>query len=451
MNRLEAVEMNGFNRKLGVERPMLMLPLNVVMMGRVNGNVNPETIVSSIKEMQKKHVLLSVRVELTRERDAWFSSSNVSDLDVQIIPRQNIKQWEQLAKKQCEQSFEVDKGPLIRFSVLHDNEGFDLILCAHHVICDGISMNYLIRDILENIVLPSNKKNSVKIKPPIIQPETVPNPPSFGFVSQLVFGLINRIWKKKNIQLTVDSLMKMHTAYWMKNQGINLISWELTSEETLGLVGRCREEQVTVNTAIWTAFLIAQYELQGNRQAFRNQAGMAVSIRDKMRIDVGEAFGFYASSLTTMLKVNQDLPFWDKAREIQKKIKASLRKTNPFRMLISNEIDSGLIDSLYFDKYGIIDIKISKKFLRKMKWDKLNYGFSITNVGKVDIPKTYNGLELDCVYGPVVYSDVNEKTVGITTAGNKLTFVLTHNKDNVNVETVNKIKDHVYLQLSLSI
>lgn len=448
---MKTATINGFNRKLGVERPMMMLPLNVVMMGRVNGYVDSGAIVSSIKKMQRKHALLSVRVELNNQGEAWFRSSKVSDLDVQTMPRQHQDQWVHIAKKQYIQPFDLSNGPLIRFLVLHDSEGFDLVLCAHHIICDGMSLNFLIRDILQDAAFPGNSYNPVTIEPPEILPETAINPPSFGLIPRLILGLINRIWRKKNISISLETLKELNKAYWEKNQGVNLLSWEITPEETSALVKRCRQEKVTVNTAAWTAFLKAQHELQGIEQPFRNQAGLAVSVRNKMKTDVGEAFGFYASSLTTQLKDDEKLSFWDMARDFQKKIEKSLKRTNPFRMLISNEIDSGLIDSLYFDKYGLINEKMSKKFLRKMNWDKLNYGFSITNVGKVNIPKTYNKLELDCVFGPIVYSDVNEKTVGITTAGNKLTFVLTHNKDNVDAATIDNMKDHVHRQLTGSI
>ncbi len=76
-------------------------------------------------------------------------------------------------------------------------------------------------------------------------------------------------------------------------------------------------------------------------------------------------------------------------------------------------------------------------------WDKVNYGYSITNVGRVDIPTAYDHMELDCVYGPFVYSDVNEKTVGVTTVGNKLTFVMSYNEESVNSGTAGQIEDVV--------
>jgi NRPS condensation-like uncharacterized protein len=447
---VEAIGTKAFNRKLGVERPMLMLPLNVVMMGRVRGTVDTEVLISAIKAMKNKHPLLSIYVKMNEEGEAWFCGNRSSEIDIQLIPRENKDQWMQFAIKDSKKMFDVGKGPLIRFSVLCDKDGFDLVLCAHHMICDGLSINYLIRDILEYIKSSSNSALTL-VEPPEINQNTVVNPPTLRGIPKLVIRLINWIWRKKKIRFSLEELSQLNSSYWEKNQGVNLLSWSFTLEETSALLTRCRAENVTVNTALWAAFLAVQEEIQGKKQGFRNRAGMAVSVRDKMRIKVGEAFGFYASSLTVMLKNNSNLSFWEMARCFQKRIEISLRKTNPFKMLISNAIDPGLIDSLYFSKYGLIENKMSKKFLKKMMWDKLNYGFSLTNVGRVNIPVSYGKLELDCVYGPIVYSDVNEKTVGVTTVGNKMTFVLTHKVENIDKETAGKIKNSVIQKLSEAI
>jgi len=191
--------------------------------------------------------------------------------------------------------------------------------------------------------------------------------------------------------------------------------------------------------------------VQGNEPKFRNVAGMAVSVRDMLNVEVGGAFGFYASSLTTKLKPKETLSFWDIARDFQKRIERGRKKKNPLTMLVATELDSGLLDSLYFSKYGLIESKMSQRFLGKMNWDKLNYGFSITNVGKVNVPKTYGHLTLECIFGPVVYSDVNEKTVGVTTASDKLTFVLTHNGATVGAEKTSQIRSKVIEKLSEAI
>ena len=78
-----------------------------------------------------------------------------------------------------------------------------------------------------------------------------------------------------------------------------------------------------------------------------------------------------------------------------------------------------------------------------MMWDKVNFGAAITNVGRIDIPASYGDLKLEAVYGPFVYSDVNEKTVGVLTVGNRMTFAMSHNGDTVDTKTVAQLRDKV--------
>ena len=91
-------------------------------------------------------------------------------------------------------------------------------------------------------------------------------------------------------------------------------AWESSEAETKALVLRCRQETVTVNTALWTAFLAAQYDVQGNAEPYRSRAGLAVSTRDKLNVPVAEAFGFYASSFSADLQYDPRRAFWDTAR-----------------------------------------------------------------------------------------------------------------------------------------
>ncbi|NLE05543.1 MAG: hypothetical protein GX638_12185 [Crenarchaeota archaeon] len=39
------------------------------------------------------------------------------------------------------------RSPLIRFIVLNSNKSTELIILCHHVICDGLSLTYLAKDI----------------------------------------------------------------------------------------------------------------------------------------------------------------------------------------------------------------------------------------------------------------------------------------------------------------
>jgi len=262
-----------------------------------------------------------------------------------------------------------------------------------------------------------------------------------NLVARLFLSIFNWIWAKKRIKFDTNDLKRLHKLYWEKNAGIKLLAWDLSEAETELLISRCKKEDVTVNSALWTAFLAAQHEVQDDEKLFRSQSGFAISNRDKLKVPVGEAFGFYASSLSTPLEYNFKVPFWDAARSIHKQIGASLEKTDIFRMLVAESIHPTLLDSLYFSKYGLLKNSISNKMLKQMKWDSLSNGYAITNVGKADIPRDYKTLILEALYGPIVYSDVNEKTVGVITLGSKLTFVMSFNESIVGKEKAAKIKE----------
>lgn len=79
--------------------------------------------------------------------------------------------------------------------------------------------------------------------------------------------------------------------------------------------------------------------------------------------------------------------------------------------------------------------------LKMMNFHKLSYGYSITNVGRLAIPTEYRELKLDRVYGPAVYSDVNEKLIGVITIDNKMAFAMTYNEKSIDTEKAKLLRD----------
>jgi len=427
-----------------------MLPLNVVMAAKIKGAVEIERLSTVLDSLRKRHALLAVRVVIDENEMAWYVTDNVPEFTINTIPRQKEHQWLQTALEECKTSFPIETGPLVRFSLLHSPEGSDLVVCAHHSICDGMSLTYLIRDILQQLAEPG-RTVEILPEPPAITTDTVPSPPPANFMAKGVMGLFNKLWARQNISFSSDDLKQLHRTFWEKNQGANLLAWETSVTETKALIARCREKNVTVNSALWTAFLAAQYEVQRDTAPYRASAGMAVSSRDKLNVPVGEAFGFYASSLTAQLTYDPHQNFWDSARAVHEKIKDSLAKTNIFRSLSAELLAPTLLDSLYFSKYGLIKSGLSAKLVQQMNWQGTSYGYSITNVGRMNIPTNYDRYQLESVYGPFVYSDVNEKTVGVITVGNKVAFLMSFNETIVTPHAAEEIRKTAMEYLSNAI
>jgi len=418
-----------------------MLPLNVVMVARIKGSIDHSGIAAALEKLRTRHPFLAVLVKIDGHETGSFIADDVPAIAVNIERRDNNEQWISRVEQEIRTPFPMETGPLVRCTLIQSAEVSELVLCAHHAVSDGMSLTYLIRDILEQLEKPSDVTEP--LIPPPINHETVTTPPSMNFAAKAIIRLINRIWCKKNLCFDFNMMKKLHDCYWQKNNGFKLLTWQLSESKTTRFIKRCRAEGVTVNSAIWAAFLTIQHEVQGSNEHFRNWAGLAIGTRDKLKAPVGESFGFYASSHKVLLKQYQDKSFWNAARIVHKQLKRSIDSSNPFQMLSATLLDPTILDSLYFSKYGLVPNGISEKLLKKMRWDRINYGFAITNVGCMDIPTDYSDLKLEVIYGPIVYSDVNEKTVGMITVGDQLSFVMSYNIDIVDTETAIRLRDKV--------
>ena len=405
---------------------MLMLPFNVVLVGRVRGFVEPSQVKASLAELRLRHPLLAVRVHIEGDGTAFFLTKNVPGVQVNMELRRSRYQWLERLKKEFQTPFPIETGPLVRCTLLFSQEVCEIILCGHHCVCDGMSLGYLLRDLLDQLS-ESKLEPEKPIIPPLIDRKTVPTPPSTNWFESVILHIINKRWTKKGIRFNESDMYRMHQKFWQQNNAMEILAWSMAPETTADLVERCRRENVTVNSAMWAAFLAAQNEIQGDKKPYRNCSALAVNLREKLNIPAAESFGFYASSLTVILPYSAQRAFWDNARLIHAKIMDALSKTNPFRMLSSEQIHPTLLDSLYYQKYGLLSETMPGKLLRKMGWDKLTYGYALTNVGRFDIPTTYASLKLEAVYGPLFYSDVEEKMVGIITVGGQLSFLLLSN------------------------
>ena len=63
----------NFQRKIIGERVMLMLPFNVVFVGRVRGTVDPSAVVMALERLKLRHPLLSVRAQIEDDGTGTFT------------------------------------------------------------------------------------------------------------------------------------------------------------------------------------------------------------------------------------------------------------------------------------------------------------------------------------------------------------------------------------------
>ena len=459
----ENKEPKNFERKVtGAERFFSHSPFSIVtMVARIKGNVTEEMLKNAVAKAQQRHTLLQVRIEEDQEHALWFTSQGVGEIPIQIVPRKSQDDWIDIHAEASKVPYEFETRPAIRFILVQDPEISEVIILCHHIICDGMSVAYLARDLMVYLGDPSREVEALPAPAPI----TLNNIPGDVAPSALVKYFINRIkrkWDEEIVYFDQEDYEILTKTYW-DNYKHKLFSIELSEEETSALVKQCRSEGITVNSAITAAFSGALTFVSG-KKSHHKKTGIAVSLRDRLPEPPEEAMGYYASGFELNLEYNHKKDFWENARQYHKKIKPNYTNKKVFGDLPGFlQMDSNIYEALSFKKLGVLVPPDSPRYkklsdfsvrddvvvrlLHRAKMETLEtklLGPAITNLGRLDFPKTYGALTLDRLIMqpggafPLVHVDI---VIGALTCSGKLSLVAEYAEEAIDTATMENIKD----------
>ncbi len=237
---------------------------------------------------------------------------------------------------------------------------------------------------------------------------------------------------------------------------------ELSEEQTTTLVERCRREEVTVNSAISTAFLAAQMIVQGKKPHHSN-IGVAGNLRDRLETPTGEGMGFFAGLVSLNFNYQIQTGFWDNTRNFHQKIHPLYTNKKLFQdLLVWCYLSPGILESLSYKILGkLVPPQLSRykkisefskrddsisAMLKREKMDSLDQiltGTAVTNLTRMDFPRQYGSLELDRLIMnpggayPLVFVNL---VLGVVTCSGKLSIVIEYAEDTIETFAVEKIK-----------
>ncbi|ESA33885.1 condensation domain-containing protein [Leptolyngbya sp. Heron Island J] len=424
----------------GPERRFLGMPnANIVMGARIRGQVTPKLLQSAILKARQKHPLLGVRIHLGDDATGWFVQTNVPEVPIETKPRATEKDWTEVAADQLQQPFFIATGPLIRIILLESPEISDLIITAHHSICDGRSLVYLIRDLMTYLGHPAYEPEPKQVIP-IASQEYLPPSISVNWLRKIIIKSINQKWLRKAITFNDEDYQNLHNTFWQRHRA-SVLRWDMAPSQTAMLVACCQQEQVTVNSALYTAFLKAQKQIQGDAHDYFHNILVPVDFRNRLTKPVDEAVGFYVSAVKFKLKAAKERPFWEMARIIDKKTRQQLTDKNIFAAQKLSLLTPSFLDGMVFAKHGYLDDKMAVSYVKRTGLDKLFAGMTISNLGRLSIPVDYGGLHLDALMGPAVYSDIIEKVLEVVTVGGNMNLTLTYGETFIETSTIMQLKD----------
>jgi amino acid adenylation domain-containing protein len=111
----------------------------------LQGQINSGHMTQAIHDLLARHELLRA---VFAEDGLAFSLSDITCIDIPTISvSEDLSELEGIRKSAVSVSFDLQKGPLFRAWVLTSKATAYVVLCAHHIVCDGWSSAILLRDL----------------------------------------------------------------------------------------------------------------------------------------------------------------------------------------------------------------------------------------------------------------------------------------------------------------
>jgi NRPS condensation-like uncharacterized protein len=452
-----------FERKVtSPERFFSRSPFSIVtMVARIKGNITTGMLNDAVGKVQQQHALLRFCIKEDDNHTQWFSSTGVQPIPVAIVPRHSKDDWIKVHADALKVPFEFETQPAIRFILVHSNDVSELIILCHHIICDGMSLAYLARDLMMQLGDPG-EDIELKPAPPAIDLDNLPDDVTQSSIVKYFIKRMNRKWAADREYFDSQDYQVLTKAYW-DNYSHAFICIELSEKETSDLVARCRKEKTTVNSALTAAFCGAQSFIEGE-DSYHPKVVVAADLREQLPQDPGEGMGMYAGGVELKFKYNHKLTFWENARKFNQKIQPKYTSKNMFSN-INNwlYLDQTILDAIPFKELGGLVPPDSPRYeklsnfhkkedvvLRILKQDNLDsleaklWGTAVTNLGRLDFPSNYGPLELERLIlqpgGGFPLANVN-LVIGAVTCSGKLSLIVEYAEQTMDPQMVETIKD----------
>ena len=154
----------------------------------------------------------------------------MQEIPIEVVPRKTENDWIKIHAEGSKIPYDFETRPAIRFILVQSTDVSELIILCHHIICDGMSLAYLARDLMVHLGDPAAEAQVMAAPEPI----SLENIPSDVAPSGLIKYFINKIkqkWAEEYVSFDQEDYEALNKAYW-DNFTHEILPIELSEEET---------------------------------------------------------------------------------------------------------------------------------------------------------------------------------------------------------------------------
>jgi NRPS condensation-like uncharacterized protein len=352
-----------------------MTPINCLMTARLRGTLDPENLRTALRKVQAKHPLLQARTVDEGGEPLLVFDEATPEIPLRIVERMTDEDWKSITVAEWKLAFDPMTGPLFRVVWIRSSEVSDLMLVAHHCICDGGSLIAVLREILQVADVPATELTpyaAYTSLDDLVPAETLADPKIVAkvqrreFLNKLLLAVIAR---KSTKPLTGEAYV---------------LYWNADATEFGAISRRCTAEGTSVFAALCVAYLQAFRLVQGS--SARNKIMCPVNIRRFIRVIGDDMMFAFAPTIALSLPKEKEQGFWALARGMKQSVGEKIEGMKVYEDLMLGDRMRAWVPRLV-------------SFLR---WSRGGHDLAFSNMGPLKIPVTYEGFVVERVLGTTI-------------------------------------------------
>jgi NRPS condensation-like uncharacterized protein len=376
---------------------------------KVKPYVGRSEIKQALLKTQNKHPLAGVRVVMTKDRDQfirqYITTENTPEIPLKELDGDKTG-WKAVIAEELCRSFDIFKGPMIRVFLIQGKAASDIVVIFHHAICDGLSAVVFLHDML---LFLADKDKPV-------------NPYSEAPVfTKLIKKDILELIKKKEIPEWIKNRNNIEQKPVKKKPFLKpdyvIHNWSFDEDKTKKVISCAKESNSSVHGILGAILLKSFADEFGPEEGFKRVLQSPISFKPFMVDEAKNYFGLFNGILTAEIDCSPKRTIPEIASDINKKLKAHLEKYDP------------LIGYYFFNTYMLEGVKDPELMFSKRHGMPMNYDFSFSNLGVVQMQEKYGKYEVEEVYGPIFSAIRNERVIGLTTHQGRMFFTCIYDKN----------------------
>ena len=374
-------------------------PVHFALAAQVQGPTTVERWRDALDLVQLRHPLLSVRIETNGNSRPHFRRETAARIPLRVAQENDVAQrWESEIELELSIPFNARQAPLVRAVLLHEANQAVFILVAHHSIADGLSIAFVIRDLLQ--ALSGNPIDLLPVLP----------------AHEEILGVIRSDGLQAEPSKESNSTPPARPATYIRKEDLRprikgrIKGLRLTPELTGKLIERARQEGATVHGALSSAVTLAYW--QTNPELREEQIRICSPTDTRKLLGLGEDCAVLISARVVAIEPHASTAFWDIARRSMvglagaQTLKGIFASRNALHRTVKDGIDIPTAAAICAHAFA--------------------HEIRLTNLGNLPYGTEFGELKLQAVWGPSVSARFEGAlTIGVATTNGALCLLET--------------------------